>query len=198
MHRRAVLAEYNSSMAADARVIEIRLHSAAEMFELAPTDLFSEFRNHLTGVEMCLSELRGRATRRPVKVVVTLPAGEVDEHTGRRLGRTLGHFCDQRLAYNRREQRAVRFDGVASLRIGVPITVVGMVLTAYAAHISGSGNAVTEALTDHIGWVLGWVGLWYPLDVFFFSPLQYQRDSRAVEQLRVAEVEVRAETAPGP
>jgi len=172
-------------------VIEIRLHSASEMFELAPTDLFTEYRNHLTGVEMCLSELRSRPSRRPARVVVTLPAAEVDEHTERRLARTLQAFCDQRLAYNEREQRAVRFDGVSSLRVGLPITVVGLLLTAYAAHSIDPANEVAQSVTDHVGWVLAWVGLWYPLDVFFFFPLQYQRESRALRVLRVADLEVR-------
>jgi hypothetical protein len=30
------------------------------MFELAQTDFFSEYRNFLTGVDFCLSEMRGR------------------------------------------------------------------------------------------------------------------------------------------
>jgi hypothetical protein len=178
-------------MDGDARVIEIRLNSASEMFELAPTDLFSEFRNYLTGVEMCLSELRSRASRGAVKLVVSLPAAAVDEHTSRHIARTLRAFCDQRLSYNRREQRAVRFDGVAALRVGLPITVVGLVLTAYAARMAEASNEVIQAITDHLGWVLAWVGIWFPLDVFFFYPLQYQRENRALEVLRVADVEVR-------
>jgi len=181
-------------MSGDPHVIEIRLHSAAEMFELAPTDLFTEYRNYLTGVEMCLSELRSRPSRRPAKVVVTLPAAEFDEHTERRLARTLQAFCDQRLAYNQRERRAVRFDGVSALRVGLPITVVGLVLTAYAAHAHDPSNGIAQNVTDHVGWVLAWVGLWYPLDVFFFYPLQYQRENRALHILRVAEVEVRVGT----
>jgi len=32
------------------------------------TDLFSEYRNFLTGVEICLSELRSRRSGRPVRL----------------------------------------------------------------------------------------------------------------------------------
>ena len=69
-------------------VIEIDLNAPAEMFELAPTELFSEYRNHLTGVEMCLSDLRSHAYRRPVKVVVSLPEPELTPHTADDIART--------------------------------------------------------------------------------------------------------------
>ena len=39
------------------QVIELRLNHAEEMFALAQTDLFSEYRNYRTGVEYCISLL---------------------------------------------------------------------------------------------------------------------------------------------
>ena len=45
------------------QIIELRLNGVEEMFVLAPTDLFSEYRNYLTGVEFCISVLRARHTR---------------------------------------------------------------------------------------------------------------------------------------
>ena len=42
------------------QVIELRLNRAEEMFALAQTDLFSEYRNYLTGVEYCISLLRSQ------------------------------------------------------------------------------------------------------------------------------------------
>ena len=42
------------------QVIELRLNRAEEMFALAQTDLFSEYRNYLTGVEYCISVLRSQ------------------------------------------------------------------------------------------------------------------------------------------
>ena len=172
-------------------VIEIGLNAPAEMFELAPTELFSEYRNHLTGVEMCLSDLRSHAYRRPVKVVVSLPEPELTPHTADDIARTLRRFCDQRIFYNQRERRALRFDGLTALRIGLPIAVVGLVMTAWATGLDESSNEALRSVADHLGWVFAWLGLWFPLDVFFFYPHQYSRESRALRQLRVAEIETR-------
>ena len=43
-------------------------------------------------------------------------------------------------------------------------------------------------VADHLGWVLGWLGLWYPLDQLLFYPLAYGREQRALRRLRDAEV----------
>jgi hypothetical protein len=178
-------------MPGEPHVIEIRLNAPAEMFELATTDLFSEFRNYLTGVEMCLSDLRSHAYRRPVKVVVSLPESELTPDTADDIARTLRRFCDQRLFYNQRERRALRFDGLTALRIGLPIAALGLVMTIWAAAVDETSNEIARSVADHLGWVFAWLGLWFPLDMFFFYPHQYNRESRALRQLRVAEVETR-------
>ena len=67
------------------QVIELRLMRAHDMFEMPQTDLFSEYRNFLTGVDFCLSELRGRRSWRPVRL--RLPSGAVAART--RLGSTV-------------------------------------------------------------------------------------------------------------
>ena len=42
----------------------------------------------------------------------------------------------------------------------------------------------------HLGWVLAWLGLWFPLDQFLFYPLEHSREERALALLRDAEVVV--------
>jgi hypothetical protein len=103
--------------------------------------------------------------------------------------RTLRRYCDHRIRYNARESRAVRVGGISALRIGVPITALGLVLTAVATTIRPSGGAA-QLITDHLGWVLAWIGLWFPLDEFVFSPLAYRRETRVLRLLADAEVAV--------
>ena len=55
------------------RIIELRLNRAEEMFALAQTDLFSEYRNFLTGAEYCISLLRSQRIRGPVRLELSLP-----------------------------------------------------------------------------------------------------------------------------
>jgi hypothetical protein len=171
------------------QAIELRLNRAEEMFVLAQTDLFSEYRNFLTGVEYCISLLRSQRMRRPVRLLLSLPPAEFDDGLGDRLGVALRRYCDQRISYNERERRAIRLGGLWSLVVGVPIVVLGYLLVIFEGRVVGpTGNI--NLVFDTTGWVLVWVGIWFPLDTIFFSPLGYGRENRALQHLRDAEISV--------
>jgi hypothetical protein len=168
-------------------LIELRLNRAEEMFVLASTDLFSEYRNYLTGVEYCISVLRSQRIPRTVRLELSLPPGEVDDALGDRLRLALRRYCDQRISYNARERRAVRWGGLRSLWVGIPIVIIGFLLVIFEDQLVGhSGNVVL----DTTGWVLVWLGIWFPLDTIFFTPLGYGREIRALAHLRDAEISV--------
>jgi hypothetical protein len=170
-------------------VIELRLNRADEMFVLAQTDLFSEYRNFLTGVEYCISLLRSQRMRAPVRLELSLPPPELDDDLSDRVSMALRHYCNQRISYNQRERRAVRLGGLWSLWVGVPIVVIGYLLVIFAGRLVGpTGN--TNLVFGTTGWVLVWVGIWWPLDMFFFSPLEYGRENRVLQHLRDAEISV--------
>jgi hypothetical protein len=172
-----------------AQVIRLRLNRVEEMFSLAQTDLFSDYRNYLTGIEQCISMLRSKPRLGPVRLELSLPPSEAGEGLGGRVSVALRRYCDQRISYNRRERRAIRLSGVWSLWVGLPIAVLGYILVIFAARLVGStGN--TNLVFDTTGWVLVWVGVWFPLDTFFFSPLGYGRENRVLRYLGDAEISV--------
>jgi hypothetical protein len=171
------------------RVIELWLMRPGDMFEMPQTDVFSEHRNFLTGVDFCISELRGSLSMRPVRLEIHLPPEEIDGGLAERLARTLRRYCNHRIRHNRRETRALRLGGIGALRIGVPVSALGLALTAVATMIRPSGGAA-NVITDHVGWVLAWIGLWFPLDEFLFYPLLHGRETRALRLLSDAAVAV--------
>jgi hypothetical protein len=170
-------------------VIQLRLMRARDMFELPHTDLFSEYRNFLTGVDFCLSEMRGRWSFAPVQLDISLPAEEIDVGLADRLSRTLRRYCEHRIRYNRRESASQRFGGISALRIGAPICAVGLALTLAASSIL-KPNGIPEALAEQFGWVLVWIGLWFPLDQLVFYPLAYGRETRVLRVLADARIVV--------
>ncbi len=171
------------------QVISLSLTSPEEMFVLAPADLFSEYRNFMTGLEYCISVLRSRRSSGPVRIELALPAEAISVGMERRIGRTLNRYCDHRIAYNQRERRAVRLDGIYSLFIGLPIVVLGFLLVIVKSSIVGvSGNA--NLVIDSGGWVLVWVGLWFPLDTLVFTPLSYGRENRVLKRLQSAAITI--------
>ena len=71
----------------------------------------------------------------------------------------------------------------------MPIVVLGFLIVTFAAHIAGRGQG-SNLVLDSGGWVLVWVGLWFPLDTLVFTSLTYSREIRALERLRAATVSV--------
>jgi hypothetical protein len=178
------------------QVISLSLTSPEEMFVLAPADLFSEYRNFMTGLEYCISVLRSRRSGGPVRIELALPAEKISTGIERRIGRTLNRYCDHRIAYNQRERRAVRLDGLFSLFVGIPLVVLGFLLVIIKSSIVGvSGNA--NLVVDSGGWVLVWVGLWFPLDTLLFTPLSYGRENRVLKRLQTADITIEPHSAMG-
>jgi hypothetical protein len=171
------------------QVLSLSLASPDEMFVLAAADLFSEYRNFMTGLEYCISVLRSHRSNGAVRIELALPADQITQGLDQRIHRTLGRYCEHRIAYNQRERRATRLDGAFSLLVGVPIVILGFVLVIVKSSLVGtSGNA--NLILDSGGWVLVWVGLWFPLDTLLFTPLSYGRENRVLERLRSADVAI--------
>jgi hypothetical protein len=173
--------------AAEPEVISLTLASPEEMFHVEQADLFSEYRNFMTGVDYCISVLRSRRSRRPVRLELALPPDQIRDGVTAQISRTLDRYCNHRITYNERERRAVRFDGLYSLWVGLPIVVIGFVLVIVKGSLVGrTGNP--NLVLDTGGWVLVWVGLWFPLDTLLFSPLAYGRENHVLERLRRADI----------
>ena len=76
------------------QVITLSLTSPEEMFVLAPADLFSEYRNFMTGLEYCISLLRSRRASGPVRIELALPADRITDGTDERIRHTLTRYCE--------------------------------------------------------------------------------------------------------
>jgi hypothetical protein len=174
------------------RVIPLQLDHALDMFERPQADLFSEYRNFLTGADYCISELRSHRDRGPVRLEISRPDSEADDAMADRIGRTMRPYCAHRIQYNqqaagaaghpdRRRRRAVdrhpdRRHRDARRHLGARWT-----------NASDNGGLVLNTG----GWVLAWIGLWFPLDSMLFTPLGYGRENRVPRLLGDAEVAVR-------
>lgn len=168
-------------------VIHLRLERPQDMFELPHADVLSEDRNFQSGIDYCLSELRGRMLPEAVRLELELPASDADDATRERVQRTLRRYCQQRMLHNSRERRAAGLNGLSSLRVGLPVAIFGLLISLAGAkllHITGN----TAIVLDTVGWVFVWVGLWFPLDTLLFTPLVYGRENRVLARLLEAHV----------
>ncbi len=131
-------------------------------------------------MDFAISELRGRPySRRPVRLEISVPAAELVTGVDQEVARAVRSYCQVRIHYNCSERRGALGDAVASLKVGLPVAAVGIVLaTVFPIAIIG----------DVLGAVLAWVGLWYPLDQLLFYPWECTRENRPLRLLAFAEV----------
>jgi hypothetical protein len=109
-----------------------------------------------------------------------LPAAEIDDGVADRLSRTLRRYCEHRMRYNR-----------SALRIGAPICALGLASTVASSTMWPSPDTA-QVLAEQLGWVLVWIGLWFPLDQLMFYPLTYTRENRVLRNLADADIVVAA------
>jgi hypothetical protein len=171
----------------ETEVISLRLGRVEEMFETPGWDGTSPPARFEPGIDVCISELRGRRSRAPVRLELSLPSQRVDPATSTHLHQSIGRYCADRMARNDRARRGTRRDGYASLKVGIPIALVGLAI-AVATTVANSNDDFT--LPNLAGWVLAWVGLWYPLDTILFASVLPKRENAVLVRLQEAEVAI--------
>ena len=178
-----------ASEADEADVIRLDLARAVDLFEKPQVELGSSHGTFQPGVERCIAELESRPTGRQACLELTLPRSEISDGLEERLAVSMRRFCDERSYVNDCDRRSTQRSGVRALRIGLPVTLLGLAITAIAFHTGDSDDPQT-AVVDILGWVLAWLGLWYPFDKLIFYASDYVRENRALETLRDARITV--------
>lgn len=172
----------------ETEVIHLRMGRVEDMFQGSESDVMSPQYRFEPGVDYCLSKLRSRRSRSPVRLELELPAAQLDAETPTRLRQTLARYCEDRIGRNSRESRIARLDGYSALKVGIPIALVGLAI-AVATAVASTQDDFT--LPNLAGWVLAWVGLWYPLDTILFSSVGPRRENAVLTRLQDAEVVVK-------
>lgn len=169
-------------------VIRLDLARAEDMFQTPSVTLGSDVGGTIAGIDRCLAELTAHPLRPPVRVELVLPEAEITPDVAARVAATLSRYCDEHRRYNENQIRGMKRSGWRALRIGFPITMLGLTIAAIGGEMSKSDPF--QDVVDIVGWVLAWLGLWYPFDKVVFYPTDLVRENRALAVLRTATVTV--------
>src|SRR5438876_7334288 len=142
-----------------AEEIRLDLARAVDLFETPQVELGSSHGTFQPGIERCIAELESRPTGRPVHLELTLPRSEISDGLEERLAVTMRRFCDERSYVNDCNRRSTQRSGVRALRIGLPVTLLGLAITASAFHTGDSDGPQTAGI-ELMGWVVAVLGRW--------------------------------------
>jgi|CXWL01.1.fsa_nt_gi hypothetical protein len=174
-------------------LIEIALESVRQLFNsLDPApfhskDLDAEAEAFIVGA------VRELARDAPLKLVIWLPADEAASTPALHLPRTVQNY----FAYNARiaqrqlklELREARFILLAGL------IFLGLCLGARQTLLSLHRGGIMEWLAEGL-LIVGWVGMWRPLEAVLYDWWPVRRRWRILERLARTPVEVRAGSSP--
>jgi hypothetical protein len=163
--------------------IIVALDRPAELLSVKPEAMLEREARIEPGVDEIVNELLGRSNvQRRARIVVTLPAEQIADGIAETLHTALRRYCEARLARVQRETAVVWRQGLRSLGSGSILFVVGLLLSAGFLE-PDVPQFWQDLLGNGVFLVIGWVGLWYPLDLLFFARQPLKREARIVEAI---------------
>lgn len=124
----------------------------------------------------------------PVKVVVYLPAGELDTPAARELPDGLRNYFEYQAKVTKSQLQQLLRQGRLSLVIGLAFLFI--CLTARNAILATGSSPAIEILTEGL-LIIGWVAMWRPLDIVLYEWWPLLRRVRVMRKIARTPVEVR-------
>jgi hypothetical protein len=158
----------------------VALHRPAELLSVEPEAMLERDARIEPGADEIVNELLGRSrVQRRARIVLTLPAEQITHDTAETLHEALRRYCEARLARVQREIEVAWRQGLRSLGPGSILFVVGLLLSTGFLE-PDVPTFWQDLLGNGVFLVIGWVGLWYPLDLLFFARQPLKREALIV------------------
>jgi hypothetical protein len=163
--------------------VVVALDRPAELLSVEPKAMLERRARIEPGVDEIVNELLGRSkVQRRARIVVTLPAEQITTGMAETLHTALRRYCEARLARVQRETQVAWRQGLRSLGSGSILFVLGLLLSAGFLE-PDVPQFWQNLLGNGVFLVIGWVGLWYPLDLLFFARQPLKREARIIEAI---------------
>jgi hypothetical protein len=174
----------------------VALDRPAELLSVEPVAMLERDARIEPGADEIVNELLGRSkVQRRARIVVTLPAEQVTAGIAETLQTALHRYCEARLARVQREIEVAWRQGLRSLGSGSILFVVGLLLSTGFLE-PDVPQFWQDLLGNGVFLVIGWVGLWYPLDLLFFARQPLKREAQIVEAISRMPLVVQAAEVP--
>ena len=163
--------------------VVVALYRPAELLSVEPEAMLERDARIEPGADEIVHELLGRSkVQRRARIVVTLPADQITDGVADTLHVALRRYCEARLARVQRETELAWRQGLRSLGSGSILFVIGLLLSAGFLE-PDVPEFWQNLLGNGVFLVIGWVGLWYPLDLLFFARQPLKREALIVNAI---------------
>ena len=174
-------------MDVDGESIVLELNSVDQLFNAFDADPFSELEGAAlgeAGLERLVTRLQLTPLRKPVDLIICLPAAEVPPGLAERLDGALDRYCQARIEENNLQVQLGRRQHTIGMVV-VTVLVLAVMLIAYLLFTTvwaGASDLVKTLIAASIS-VFAWVILWDPLEALLFDWAGQARENRALAHI---------------
>jgi len=174
------------------RELTLELEDAGEMFVARDANIASGMPGLPSGIDRIRQELDTRPLPGSLAAVIVLPSAEVTPSLACDIRLAVERYCEMGISKAESEIRLLRQEGARTMVIGLSLFAVFVVLAETIVR-TGLPEAVKDFLgSDGLFLVVGWVGLWYPIETLLYTPRPYRKEIAVLRVLREMRVDVRA------
>jgi hypothetical protein len=172
--------------------LTLELGEADELFTEREPDVASGMPGLPSGIDRIREELDRRSLRACIAAVIVLPPAAVKPDLAGDIARAIERYCDMGIARANDQLRLLRREGVRTMLIGLSLFAVFVSIAEIIVR-TGLPEPVKDFLgSDGLFLVVGWVGLWYPIETLIYTPRPARREIAVLRALREMRIEVRA------
>lgn len=171
--------------------LTLELEDADELFAARGPDVASGMPGLPSGVDRIREQLDTRALPGSLAAVIVLPSAEIKPDLAGDIGRAVERYCEMGIARAECEIRLLRREGFHTFLIGLSL-FVAFVAIAEAIGRTGLPSPLRNLLAEEgLFIVVGWVGLWYPIETLLYGSRPYRREIAILRAIRGMRIEVR-------
>lgn len=173
----------------DVEAVEIRLDRAIQLFDNHDPFPFRERSLAGAAEAYIVDNAENVSVRRPLRIVVHLPAQEAESQLAAVLGEAISSHFRERSNEAQQSLRKLFRDGRRSLAIG--LAVLGVCLLGSAAVESYPGYRFPKLVAEGLV-IFGWVANWRPMEIFLYEWWPIVRQRNIYRRLAAAPVLVKS------
>jgi hypothetical protein len=174
-----------------ARELTLELGEADEFFAGSEPNVAAGRPGLPPGIDQIREELDARSLPGALATVIVLPRTQVKPGLAADLARAIERYCERGICKAENEIRMLRREGFRTLLIGLSLFVVFGILAETVVR-----TALPSPVRDFLGEdglfvVVGWVGLWYPIETLLYSQRPYRQEIAVLRLIRRMQIEIR-------
>ncbi|SMG53903.1 hypothetical protein [Paraburkholderia susongensis] len=175
-----------------AETVEIRLDRAVQLFDNHDPYPFRQRGLNQAAEAYIVGKAESVSARRPLQIVLHLPAQEVGSEAATSLGEAISSHFNERADTAQQSLRRLFRDGRRSLAIG--LVVLGVCLLGSSLVQSYPGYRFPKLIAEGL-MIFGWVANWRPMEIFLYEWWPIVRQRNIYRRLADAPVVIQADSS---